>query len=877
MCRVSNYFLTIEVSASYITDAPLLEILNEGVVVSSVVVSAQTGFGVNTFSFSLGFSGSYPSSLSFQFNDGGSTEAGRSINFNLVEINNDFVSPLFQSDTSLTNNESNLVDTSALQNLFSAGNLFAGFAPPAASTNAIITGTGGYDNLRGSGGNDTIDGLGGSDTITTRGGDSTINGGDGNDRIFAGNGADTIYGGLGDDYVTAGGGNDLVYGDDGNDRLYGGDGDDEIHGGLGNDTIGGQGGNNLLYGDEGNDSISGSTGIDTIYGGTGDDYIAGVDANDLLYGEAGNDYIDGGFGADYIEGGDDNDTLLGKAGNDTIHGGNGNDHIRGDENDDTITGGAGNDVILGGTGIDNIDAGDGNDRIYAHSPDTTPAAMLAHYNAVKFNAPTNSFYKLITGATDYASALAAAQGTLLNGVAGHLVTINSSDENTYVQTLANGNIIWMGASDATREGAWQWQGGSENGLTFWSGAAGGSAQNGFYTNWAGGQPDNAGNADAAVMQTNGTWTDETVASSYAYIIEWDGVDIYDDNAADTVTGGNDDDIIYGGGGADILNGNAGNDIIFGGNGADTINGGAGNDTLVGGAGNDTITSASTDTLTAQINAILTANPLVSYDSTTGNFYRYMSTDNTLYTNAEANAAALTINGVSGYIAAVTSAYENAMLDALTGTRNIWVNGTDVTVEGIWRFRGGALDSLVFWIGNAGGSAQNGFYTNWAGAEPNNGSNSDYHQMNNGGLWSDQTGGTNRRYVVEWDGTDLMTPTSTAKIYGGGGQDNLYGAAGQDIFIFEAASAFDGNVDQIYNYTTTQHDKIDIADILTGFVEGSSDVDNFIRFTTAGADTLLQVDFNGGVGGLNYVTIAQINGVTGLNAEEMHAIGLLVMS
>jgi hypothetical protein len=64
---------------------------------------------------------------------------------------------------------------------------------------------------------------------------------------------------------------------------------------------------------------------------------------------------------------------------------------------------------------------------------------------------------------------------------------------------------------------------------------------------------------------------------------------------DTITGGNNKDIIDGGAGADkiyglngndSLNGGAGADHVFGGNGSDTINGGAGNDILSGGLGPD---------------------------------------------------------------------------------------------------------------------------------------------------------------------------------------------------------------------------------------------------------------------------------------------------
>ncbi|MFD3996026.1 calcium-binding protein [Streptomyces sp. NPDC058548] len=57
---------------------------------------------------------------------------------------------------------------------------------------------------------------------------------------------------------------------------------------------------------------------------------------------------------------------------------------------------------------------------------------------------------------------------------------------------------------------------------------------------------------------------------------------------DTITAGNGDDTVYAG---------SGNDVITGGNGTDTLNGGPGNDNLVGGNGNDTLNGeAGTDIL-----------------------------------------------------------------------------------------------------------------------------------------------------------------------------------------------------------------------------------------------------------------------------------------
>ncbi len=53
----------------------------------------------------------------------------------------------------------------------------------------------------------------------------------------------------------------------------------------------------------------------------------------------------------------------------------------------------------------------------------------------------------------------------------------------------NAAYIWMGATDASEEGKWLWDGEYNNiGLHFWSGDASGIAVNNNYTNWAAAQP-----------------------------------------------------------------------------------------------------------------------------------------------------------------------------------------------------------------------------------------------------------------------------------------------------------------------------------------------------------------------------------------------------
>ncbi|KAA3623922.1 MAG: HYR domain-containing protein, partial [Bacteroidetes bacterium] len=92
---------------------------------------------------------------------------------------------------------------------------------------------------------------------------------------------------------------------------------------------------------------------------------------------------------------------------------------------------------------------------------------------------------------------------------GHLVTINSAAENTYVSNFNSGRI-WIGHTDRDSEGNWEWVTGEPV----------------IYTNWAPGEPNNyGGNEDWAVINWSGTnpdWNDWLPYATALFAIEFDG-------------------------------------------------------------------------------------------------------------------------------------------------------------------------------------------------------------------------------------------------------------------------------------------------------------------------------------------------------------------
>lgn len=100
--------------------------------------------------------------------------------------------------------------------------------------------------------------------------------------------------------------------------------------------------------------------------------------------------------------------------------------------------------------------------------------------APKLNPANGHYYQTVhyprTDRVDrtFATALAAASASSFNGIAGHLLTVTSAEEQLFLQTTFARQLgdrqaagMWMGASDAAIEGEWRWITGPEAGQLFW--------------------------------------------------------------------------------------------------------------------------------------------------------------------------------------------------------------------------------------------------------------------------------------------------------------------------------------------------------------------------------------------------------------------------
>jgi Ca2+-binding RTX toxin-like protein len=260
------------------------------------------------------------------------------------------------------------------------------------------------------------------------------------------------------------------------------------------------------------------------------------------------------------------DVLRGGEGNDKLYGGEGNDLLYGEQENDL--GNGGNDRLVGGAGDDTLYGNSGNDELYgddvSNALDSLAGQATTIPNSFTYNGST---YLLTATAMGWEAAQAAAQT-----LGGNLVTINDAAEETWLKsTFGTSRELWIGLTDKAVEGTFRWISGEA--VT--------------YTNWAVGEPNNAGgigDADYARMNLGSQWGDLGGNSSLYGIIEikQTTVSTTSVSADGTATVGNDS--LTGGSGHDTLSGGAGNDIL---NGTDGVALGANEkDVLIGGSGAD---------------------------------------------------------------------------------------------------------------------------------------------------------------------------------------------------------------------------------------------------------------------------------------------------
>jgi Ca2+-binding RTX toxin-like protein len=503
--------------------------------------------------------------------------------------------------------------------------------------NDEVLGAAGDDELRGDADNDVLTGAEDDDLIFGGTGNDQATGDAGDDDMFGDDGADIFKGNDGDDVVVGDGGSvadtsidgvgtsgqvdvdrvqdiddnttrestssnsrradcNFASGTDNSDCLYGGAGSDALFGGSDGD---------FAYGESGVDLLEGNDGPDELRGGTENDLLLGRADTDDLYGDGGADQA---FGdrtidewesdtpsdgvTDHLFGGPDPDRLEGDGGADEIFGGAANDHAEGNDGDDSIFGEGANDDLIGGSdmagvadvGETLVSGGEGQDVIAGDNATITPHAegyVLGRH--VTLLDPTIGGDDTIEGDADKDAAFGEVGNDTMwgdHGPVGPFLGVGAPDYlegddgddeihgEAGTDDIVGGNSAEDGNIVAGRDGTAQPDGGETL-------LDGGAARD-----WIAGD-----NARLDRVLLDGPDYPEAATANPIKLFDLATVTVpavQGSFGGDTVTGGDQTDLIFGQGGNDTLNGDAGPDYVEGNDGNDTIHGGAADDDLMGG-------------------------------------------------------------------------------------------------------------------------------------------------------------------------------------------------------------------------------------------------------------------------------------------------------
>jgi Ca2+-binding RTX toxin-like protein len=790
-----------------------------------------------------------------------------------------------------------------------------------------VTGTASADNLVGGAGNDMVNGEGGADRMTGGLGDDTYIVDNANDIVIeAGKGGtDTVSSSV--NYTLGanlenllltgaaalGTGNALdnvMTGNDVGDKLSGVGGDDTITGGAGNDTIDGGIGNDSLVGGAGNDTYGMSSTLDVVHesSGGGSDTVQAAFSIDLTTPAFA--YVENvallGTAALFATGTDaDGNGLVGNAGANTLAGGGGNDTLNGGIGADNLVGGAGSDLSIVDNAKDVVDesAGGGTDTVRS----SISFSLLENGTTVKgtfenltligtraINGTGNDLANLIIGNAGANKLIGNGGGDTMQGGGGN-DTYGVDNPGDVVNEVGGSGIDTVQSSvtfNLTANGTTVL--GDIEKLTLLAGAGGISATGNALANTLIGNEGNntldgqggadrmtaglgddtyvADNAKDIVTEAANGGTD-TAISSVNYALGANLENLVLIGAAILGTGNALNNVMTGNDLGDKLNGLGGNDTITGGAGNDTIDGGIGNDSLVGSAGNDTyILSSALD--------------VVHESSGAGNDTARVSFNVDLTTAAFANVENATLLGTAALFATGTDA--DNVLVGNTGANTLAGGGGNDTLNG-----GAGADSLVggaghdlFIVDNAkdvvdesSGGGTDTVQSSISFSLPENG-------MTVKGTFENLTlTGTGAINGIGNDLANLIIGNAGANklignggndtLDGGSGNDTLTGGLGSDAFVRHALST-EGK-DTITDFQTgPSGDKLDIHDLLAGFV-GGSDPNDFVHLVESGGNTTVQVDADGAVGGGAFADMVILTGVTGLSVNQLVADGNLELA
>jgi Ca2+-binding RTX toxin-like protein len=776
----------------------------------------------------------------------------------------------------------------------------------------VLTGNTAANTLDGRAGNDTIDGGKGIDLMIGGDGNDTYYVDAGTDQISenAGEGLDTVI-----SSVTY---NIGLFGDEVEGLTLTGTAALNGTGGAGDNVITGNKGSNTLTGAGGNDTLDGGTGgTDTLIGNDGDDvyiinavtgkivveqagegtdevratvsYTLGAQLENLVLlgtaningtGNALNNTITGNTGNNTLTGGAGVDTLVGLGGNDLFFVDNVNDVVNGTgtvsssvdwdltvnttgANNLILTGAAvagyGNaaeNTIIGTAGANDLRGGGGGDVIYADANDSVDGGIGNDTAVVAFSASTTNFgWTEIENITLTGTALLNATGdgndNILTGNSAKNTLDGGLGNDTYVITTgdviidADGNdtvrvgatyTLLAGMENITLTGTGNFNATGDAGVNILTGNSGKNTLDGRggVDTLIGGLGDDTYVVDGsgAIVSENAGQGRDTVRTAFDHVLEADvEILVLTGTAAVNGTGNADNNTLTGNSAANTLDGGAGADLMMGGGGNDVFMVDNADDRVTDTSGNDTVFATDVSfTLGLNIENLTLLG--VGNTNATGNNLRNVLTGGDGNNSLDGGGGVDTMAGGLGNDTYIVDAAGDVVIEDIGG-------GTDKVISSVSYTLGHDVENLTMTgslvtigTGNALGNVIDGSQAN----------NFLY------GRDGDDTidGGFGNDILYGELGNDTLA--------GGEGIDTMYGGDGADYFHFDASAL--SAVDVVRDYSLSQGDVVDVADVLTGYTPGTDDINDFLRLSGSS----VQVDMDGTGTDAGWVTIAILSGI-----------------
>ncbi|ASJ73793.1 DUF4347 domain-containing protein [Granulosicoccus antarcticus] len=160
-------------------------------------------------------------------------------------------------------------------------------------------------------------------------------------------------------------------------------------------------------------------------------------------------------------------------------------------------------------------------------------------------------------------------------------------------------------------------------------------------------------------------------------------------------------------------------------------------------------------ISQDISTILNNDQTLSYDAGTGKFYRFIDSPSNFATASSA-AIGSDINGISGQLVTIGSAYENELIrqNVFDSGNEIWLGAEDDNIDGDWNWFHGSEVGEQFWTGGDAGSAIDGNYASGMSLSALAGETR--IRLVSNGNWADHGANNDHAYVIEWDAREVLS-------------------------------------------------------------------------------------------------------------------------